>query len=1268
MSNSKAIPAPQTAARAKPARKEGDLQRTIRLMGQFLAGQRRQFILALFLLIAEAWAATRVPLVLGFLIDYIAGRVDPSRAAPLSPLQMFGIPSLINPDIDTVIAVALGIVLLTFVNSVTDSLAEIALAKGGRLLGYNMRVRLYSHLQRLSLAFYGQQRTGDLLTRVTSDVVAIEEFVIKSLSDIIGSFLLIGFILYIMIAGAWQVALVAALIVPFMALISNYFSQRLKTVAKKQRAREGELAAAAQEMLTSIRVIQVYGSGGSEARRFADQSRKTMDSALESSRLQAYFSGTVSVLESIAVAMVIWLAVYLLFGPTIFSTGFTTLSTGFTIGLLSAFTKYIADIFKPTKKIIKEWNTIGKIYASVERIGELMDRRPAVEDTPNAKVAPRFEGRVAFNNVSFAYMPEPEDTQGSEPTQPKLALNNISFAIEPGEVVALVGSSGAGKSTIVQLLPRLYDPHAGSITIDGVDTRSFTLESLRAQMSMVLQEAILFTGTVADNIAYGKPNATREEIIAAAMQANAHDFIEKMPKGYDTDLSERASNLSGGQRQRIAIARAFIRNTPILILDEPTTGLDAESSDLVLLALRELMRGKATVIISHDLNLIRQADRIVVIQTGQIAQVGTHRELLKQGGLYADLYHKQFGRAVEEQAESLEPVEEPAPAAEADDEEIPALSPQVFHTIIGKALPAPASQQAFQTIMLKALSPEDLQVAPTVLPDIPTNGDSVSTPATPAAASAPVAQHPAAQQRQFATVLLRAVGNELPLSLDGRESLQAAAQPLDRAALDLLNSPVVQSKLPGLKTAFDAETMRRFLQEVLFGKNRAQYHIETCAPGKAIYLGKSCTLRYQLQVKNSATGEILPLLVGGRVFGDQLAAAIYLRDRLAPLVELMRGRPETGPFASPVAMIEPLAMLVYAFPVDGDLPTLVGATDLQRMNIVLAEALAATEEAPGAIRDCRIVPVNYARRERCVLRYELAMQTADGTIRERVVYGKVSTNNQGAAIAPLIAVLRARGQSNSIGTQFAIPHALGFRPDLQIALLEGIPGSPRINQLLKARLSGAAEDDALTLEGALTTCAQIAAVLHTTSTSLGRRSLLDDDLAALRAEIRVVQQVSPELGAQFKAWLERVATYAEESDPLQICYSHGDYTHAQVIFDGVRSGLVDFDTICQAEPARDLGQFLAYMRVAAHKAGRAAAPDTKPIGEQLGEHFLSSYITAMGARIEDSDRLRIRVSVYQIISLMRMALHSWQQIKPARVENALAVLHEAIETLPQLDY
>jgi ABC-type multidrug transport system fused ATPase/permease subunit len=1295
-------------------RPESELRHSIRLLSRFLIGQRRQFVMALLMLIAEAWSATRVPLLLGYLIDYLTQRIAFLNNAhgatlPLSPLQMVGLSSVVNSDFDTIMIVTIGVVLLTLFNSATDSLAEIYLANGGRLLGYNLRVGLYSHLQKLSLAFFGKQRTGDLLTRVTGDISAIEDFVISSLSDIVGSILLIGFILYTMIVGAWQVAIVAALIIPFMAYISNSFAQRIKDASKKQRAREGELASAAQEMLTSIRVIQTYGSGGSEAKRFAEQSRKAMDTMLQAAKLQALFSATVSTLESFAVALVIWLAVYLIFGSVGLGAGFGGVTLGFTIGTLTVFTKYIADMFKPTKKIIKEWNTFGKIYASVERIGDLMDRKPAVEDAPNALQAPRFQGNVAFNHVSFAYMPDPEDMEDGQAAQPKLALRDISFTIAPGEVVALVGSSGAGKSTIVQLLPRLYDPHSGSIAFDGQDARNFTLESLRAQMSMVLQEAILFTGTVAENIAYGRPGATREEIIAAAMMANAHDFIENLPKGYDSELSERASNLSGGQRQRIAIARAFIRNTPILILDEPTTGLDAESTDLVLLALHELMRGKATLIISHDLNLIRQADKIIAIKEGQILQVGTHKELLKQGGLYADLYNKQFGQAVEEQGAKIKPIETPPLVVEDDDDEIkiPVVPPKVFQTLMGQALPTPISQKAFQTLMMKAVVPPPppptpsqpaAQALPPIVPPTPSQpavqaavptppppvqpAPKPAVPPPPALAPAKIAP-PEAQPSISDTINGKqssafSDANALLANLTYTSEMRAIQQQRSPSGsggsglrgehLDMLNSPIIQAELPGLRAAFDPMAMRRYIQAALLDK-AGPATLESCEVDGATYVpGEAVAIRYNIRLKHHASQQTLQSTVLGMVFPTQLACALYMRDKLAPLVELMRGRAEVAPFATPAAIVEALNIALHVFPIDGELPTLVGATDSRRMLAVLKETLPQALDNTVALERCDVELVDYTRRYRAVLRYRISGTRQNGRAERHAIYGKVFANNTGALAGSAITALRERMLNTSNGDyRFTVPRALGWRPDMRLALHETIPGRPLLAEVLAAQLLGQkSELQGMTLPEMVDTCAKIAATLHGSNIKLGRRRTLDGEVTALRQGIADIERTSPYLGVQLEGLLEQISAYAEQSDGLSPTFCHGDFAHTEVLFEGRQAGLIDFDSICQAEPALDLGHFMATLKLASLAIQKS--PATHARADELCDRFLRMYMVSMGNRLEDPERLRARVAVHQVFCLLHHALHDWQTFKSSRLESALALIKEEMAYLPQFDY
>ncbi|HET6821119.1 MAG TPA: ABC transporter ATP-binding protein, partial [Anaerolineales bacterium] len=608
------------------------------IITRFSGNSRRIFLLAALMLILEAASATFIPQVVAYAIKYVEtffGQGPEALAA--------GIGSILQ----ILVLVMVGVIGLTMLNSLCDSLAEIYLAQGGRQVGYNVRVFLYNHLQKLSLSFHTQSRTGDILTKVTSDVGAVENFIIGNLSDFVGSLLTLIFFLVAMIWRSWGVwertgelsvfslPLIALLIIPLMALITSYFTGRIKAASKRLRSSEGELASAAQEMLASIRVVQVYGQGKYEQSLFSGQSKKAMNAALEAASYQARFSWIVSVLSAVAQAVVIVVSVWL-----IFKVGNLAIMG---IAELTLALKYIDDMFKPTKKLISEWNALGKLSASLDSIGELMALKPEVHDKPGAITAPPFHGRIEFRNVVFAY-PSIGSSKKKGDAKPRPTLNGISFEVKPGEVLAVVGHTGAGKSTIAQLIPRLYDPNEGQILIDGRDIREFTLDSLRAEMSMVLQEAILFTGSIVENIGYGRPDASGADIIEAAQNANAHEFISKLPDGYYTTLGERGSNLSGGQRQRISIARAFVRDTPILILDEPSTGLDAESTELVLQALRKLMKGKTTIIISHELNLIRDADKIIVIKEGQIEQMGTHDELIRAGGLYANLYAMQSGQ------------------------------------------------------------------------------------------------------------------------------------------------------------------------------------------------------------------------------------------------------------------------------------------------------------------------------------------------------------------------------------------------------------------------------------------------------------------------------------------------------------------------------------------------------------------------------------------------------------------------------------------------
>lgn len=598
-----------------------DFRRTVRLFRRF-AGSRRVYVVGCALLVFEALTSIIEPYPIAYLIDYLQG-ARPS-------LRDLGGPSLVTSErVETLLILTVAIVGIATVNSAADSLTEVCMARGGRSLGYGIRVAMYSHLQRLSLSYHDKKRTGDVLTRVTGDVLVVEEFIVQSVSNILGSLLVLVGSFSLLLYQSWNVALVALVVVPVLAVVSNFYSRRIKTASKTQRQREGELASTAQEMLTSIRLVQSYGRGKVDLDQFSTQTGKSMRASLGAANIQAQFSFVVALVEALAICAVVWLGVWLVDRSAI------------TIGTLVLFILLLQNMFKPARKIVSEWYKIGKVFASVERIDDLLEREVVVLDLPGAVPAPKLRGELTFDHVSFAYPAEHDD--GSAAAQRPAVLHGIDFEVAPGEVVSLVGFSGAGKSTIAQLVPRLYDPDEGSVLVDGIDLRKLTLSSLRSQVSLVLQDTVLLSGSVAENIGYGVDEATPERIEAAARLANAHSFIAAMPDGYHTQLGERGAMLSGGQRQRIAIARAFIRETPILILDEPTTGLDLESTHLVLTALRSLMRGKTTIVISHDPGLIRCADRVLVISAGCIAESGTHAELMAAGGLYADLYSRELG-------------------------------------------------------------------------------------------------------------------------------------------------------------------------------------------------------------------------------------------------------------------------------------------------------------------------------------------------------------------------------------------------------------------------------------------------------------------------------------------------------------------------------------------------------------------------------------------------------------------------------------------------
>jgi hypothetical protein len=490
---------------------------------------------------------------------------------------------------------------------------------------------------------------------------------------------------------------------------------------------------------------------------------------------------------------------------------------------------------------------------------------------------------------------------------------------------------------------------------------------------------------------------------------------------------------------------------------------------------------------------------------------------------------------------------------------------------------------------------------------------------------------------------------------------------LSRAQLDPLQSPALQRELPGVLIAFDGAAMCAYLQEALFGASQARYTVTRCEPAQSVYTGDCCIVRYELDVNDGTGRQAIQPLVIGRVYPTLSAASSYLNNQLAPLVARMRGREEIAVFERPAAVIEALNMVVHAFPIDGELPMLVDATDPRLMREILSNVVAGVEGAQFAIQDCQVELGHYGRQHRCVLRYHLTGTPPTARAPERVlIYGKVAADGRGALAGPVIAALRERVLHAGSGHTFTIPRLLGFLPELQLALFEAIPGVPQVAQLLKARLRGQAAGQAgqPALEEALEACARVAAALHTSGIALGQSRMCEHELASLRQGLATVEPIAPEFGARFGAWLAQAEAHAAASAPLRPCFSHGDFSYTQLIFEGQQTGLVDFDTVCQAEPALDLGQFLAYVRMAGRKGQKSDAAADQI--EQLCAQFLQDYCAAAGEQLEDEQRLRMRVPIYELISLLRLALHSWQKLKGSRLEYVIAIIEERVSCLPRL--
>ena len=509
------------------------------------------------------------------------------------------------------------VAIIAIVGAVSEYMEKYLTTSVSQWVAHDLRRTVYHHLQRLSLAEHNESRTGDLITRVTRDIDSIQDFITSALLGIVVSLLTLAGMIGVMLYINWRFTLLALSIVPVLFVIVYFYTRRIKVASRAVRKKESELLSGVNDMLSSIHVVQAFAREDYEDRRFGSESRQTVEVGLQARSLKAKLAPIVDVTVALGTCLVLGYGARL------------ALAGQISAGVLIVFLLYLGKMYKPMRDLSKMSDTVSKAAIGYERIQEVVQLESRVRNLPGARDAPAFKGAVEFDRVSFSYV------GGAS------VLNDVSFRIEPGQVAAIVGPSGTGKSTIVSLIPRFYDPGTGQVRIDGCDVRDFTLKSLRDQISFVLQDTLLFHATLWENIAYGRPDASIEDTVRAAKLANAHDFIVNMPQGYATMCGERGVTLSGGQRQRIAIARAIVRNAPILILDEPTTGLDAVSEQAVIDALDHLMEGRTSVVIAHHLGTIRHADVIFVVKDSELVEQGTHDGLLAKGGLYAELYRLQ---------------------------------------------------------------------------------------------------------------------------------------------------------------------------------------------------------------------------------------------------------------------------------------------------------------------------------------------------------------------------------------------------------------------------------------------------------------------------------------------------------------------------------------------------------------------------------------------------------------------------------------------------
>jgi ABC-type multidrug transport system fused ATPase/permease subunit len=587
------------------------------LIWELLRPYRGSLALILVTMLVQSIMTLASPWPLKIVIDnVVVGRkLDPWLAGLLKPW----LTTHAHP-MHLAIVAGMAVIVIAILNATASYLTNYFTESVGQWVANDLRMRTYHHLQYLSLRYYDTHQSGVLLSTITADVLTIQSFASSAtLGILVDTFTIVGMIV-VMFFLNWEFTLVAVGITPVLLLLASRFKKEVKKSTHEVRKQQSNIVAVVQQDLESIRVVTAFGRQELEQQELATVSLATVAAALKARQVKALLSPIVNIIISFCVAYVLWRGSRLI------------LDGGMTAGDLTVFLSYLASFFKPVKDLASMNNSIAQTAVAVERIQTILDADAILPESAKPREQ-QIRGEIVFDHVAFAY----------DPSSP--VLRDVSFSVKPGQMIGVVGPTGGGKSTIMSLIPRFYDPTAGKVLVDGVDVRDYRLQALRDQIGYVLQETVLFRGTLRDNIAYGRIDATEEEIVEAAKLANADEFISRMPAGYQTLVGDRGETLSGGQRQRIGIARAVIRNNPILILDEPTAALDTESERLVIEALERLMKGRTVLTIAHRLSTIRDADKIVVLKGGVVAEEGTHDQLLALGGTYAELYRIQFDTA-----------------------------------------------------------------------------------------------------------------------------------------------------------------------------------------------------------------------------------------------------------------------------------------------------------------------------------------------------------------------------------------------------------------------------------------------------------------------------------------------------------------------------------------------------------------------------------------------------------------------------------------------